>query len=148
MTTQNRNAAMSDTTDHGHKHQHSVPLMTLFLALLALTAGEVALFEIWTVTHFVPKFVMVLMLLILTLPKAAIVMIYFMHLKFEKQFVVWLAIGPLLLVLIAIAPTLVDAVTLRNNDRTLNHVPGLAEWVPPHMHTDHHQDHAKEEPAG
>lgn len=92
---------------------HTVPLWGLFLALLALTAGEVGLYEVWRETQFVPKFVIVLIILVLTLPKAAIVMIYFMHLKFEKPLIVALAVGPLVFVLLAVLPTLTDIRTLK-----------------------------------
>jgi hypothetical protein len=132
-----------------HNPHHGVPLATLFIALLVLTAGEVAIFEIWSHIPFVPKYVMVLMLLILTLPKAAIVMIYFMHLKFEKQFVVLLAVAPLVLVLLAVLPTLSDAMTLKNRGQAMNQVRGLNEWVPAHGHgSGGHGTSQGVEPAG
>lgn len=117
-----------------HDHGHGVPLWGLFIALLALTAGEVLLFEVWHRTQehdatgaitwqLMPKYAMVLLLLVFTLPKAAIVMIYFMHLKFEKQFVVLLALLPFLLALIAVIPTLVDIQTLKGHKQTYNVVP-------------------------
>ncbi len=143
------NAPASSHADHPHDHAaghtggHSINLMACFLALLALTAGEVLLFEVWVHTHFVPKFVMVLMLLILTLPKAAIVMIYFMHLKFEKHLLVLLAVVPLLMIFVAVLPTLTDIMTLKHNDLTRNQVHGLADWNP--MNAGHSaQDHGGE----
>lgn len=115
------------------EHNHRVPLWGLFLALLALTAAEVALFEVWSRNQWLmPKYAMVLLLLIFTLPKAAIVLIYFMHLKFERQLVVGLAIAPFPIVLIAILPILSDTVTLK--PQAYNQVPGLREFVP---HTSH-----------
>lgn len=110
----------SSTTAQAHAHSHArVPLRWLFFALLVLTAAEVVLYEIWsyTATHFdqpfVPKYVIVLLILIFTLPKAAIVMIYFMHLKFERQLVVALAVAPFFFALLAVATTLSDTLTLK-----------------------------------
>ncbi len=99
------------------KHAHALPLWGLFLALLALTAGEVGLYEVWRHTLFVPKYVIVLIVLTLTLPKAAIVLVYFMHLRFERVLVVMLALVPLLLVFIAVLPPLTDIATLKLQER-------------------------------
>jgi hypothetical protein len=113
-------------------HSHAVPLWGLFLALLALTAAEVALFELWHYTYrqgapFIPKYVMVLILIIvLTLPKAAIVLVYFMHIKFERFFIVFLALVPLVFASLAVLPTLTDVVTLRDHGYT--HVQGLRDY--------------------
>lgn len=118
---------------HAKNHDdHRMPLMGLFAALLALTAAEVALFEIWHRTAvsgepFIPKVAMVLVLiLVLTLPKAAIVLIYFMHIKYEKFLVVFLSLIPLLFAALAVLPTLTDLVTLR--ERSYTHVEGLSEY--------------------
>jgi len=139
---------------HGHnKHDHAIPLWGLFLALLALTAAEVALFEIWHASAedgspFIPKFAMVLLLLVFTLPKAAIVMIYFMHLKFEKQFIVLLALLPFLFALIAVLPTLTDSQTLLNQNATYNRVEGLDQYNPTgKTHGPADPDHAAEPAA-
>lgn len=126
--------AHDDSGHHGKDHGHAIPLWGLFLALLALTAGEVALFEIWHRTQEVdaagnitwqlmPKYAMVLLLFVFTLPKAAIVLIFFMHLKFEKQFIVLLALLPFVFALIAVLPTLTDIKTLLNHGQTYNLVP-------------------------
>lgn len=122
---------------------HSVPLWALFMILLALTAGEVGLFEVWhrTSEHghaFIPKFAMVLLLLALTLPKAAIVMVYFMHLKFERQLIIALAIAPLLLALGGILAILSD--TLALHERAYGRDPAL------HLFSPHNQDHASPHP--
>lgn len=118
---------------HGHGGGHTVPLVGLFLALLALTAAEVGLFEFWHASAadgdpIFPKYVMVILLLVMTLPKAAIVMIYFMHLKFEKPFVVLLAVVPLLMVFIAVLPSLIDSLTLKKHGLTLNKVENLDQY--------------------
>lgn len=110
-------------------HQR-VPLWGLFLALLVLTAAEVAMFEIWSHNpSIMPKFVMVLVLLfVLTLPKALIVLTYFMHLKFERQIIVTLAMIPFGMVFIAVLPILTDIVTLE--PQAYNQVPGLRDYGP------------------
>jgi len=111
------------------KQQHTVPLWGLFLALLALTAAEVVLFEVWSRNQWMmPKYAMVLLLLVFTLPKAAIVLIYFMHLKFERQLVVALALIPFGLALVVVLPILTDIVTLES--QAYNQVPGLREFTP------------------
>jgi cytochrome c oxidase subunit IV len=91
---------------------HSLRLMPFFIALSALTVGEVGLFELWRSTQFVPKIVVILIILALTLPKAAIVMIFFMHLRYEKLALIIIALAPLILVFIAILPPLTDIKTV------------------------------------
>jgi hypothetical protein len=123
---------MTDSHDNNH-NLHPVPLWGLFILLLALTAGEVGLFEYWHSTAaagspIFPKYVMVILLMVMTLPKAAIVMIYFMHLKFEKPLIVFLAIVPLLLVFVCVLVPLVDGQTLKGNDQLHNKVEGLSEY--------------------
>lgn len=133
-------------------HDHKLPLWGLFLALLALTAAEVALFEVWNGTKvvdaatgeitwaFMPKYAMVLLIFVFTIPKALIVLIYFMHLKFEKQMVVALAIAPFIFATIAVVPTLTDAMALRS--RATNQDPALRTFGPAeddHGHGDHEE---------
>ena len=109
------------------EHQHRVPLLGLFAVLLALTGAEVALFEIWSRNQWLmPKYAMVLLLLLFTLPKAAIVLIYFMHLRFERQLVVTLALIPFVVAAIAVLPILSDIMTLK--DRSYNQVEHLREF--------------------
>jgi len=141
---------MSDATAHANDHNHKVPLVGLFLALLALTAAEVGLFEFWhhtadTGTPIFPKYVMVLLLMVMTLPKAAIVMIYFMHLKFEKPFVVLLAVVPLLMVFIAVLPSLTDSLTLKNHGQAINKIDGLMDYS---THTGGHEGHGEAAATG
>lgn len=126
---------MAHAAPASKNHAHPIPLWGLFLALLALTAGEVALFEIWHATAqagtpFIPKYVMIILLMVFTLPKAAIVMIYFMHLKFEKPFVILLAVTPLVMVFVCVVPALTDSMTLLRHGQTTNKVHKLSEYAP------------------
>jgi len=104
-----------------HQH-HGLRLFPFFLALLALTAAEVGLYEWWrhswhmegdVKVFAIPKFALVLLILVFTLPKAYIVLVYFMHLRFEKAIVVWLAVVPLMMTFLAVLPTLTDSSTLK-----------------------------------
>jgi cytochrome c oxidase subunit IV len=131
------------THARAHHQPHTVPLWGLFLALLALTAAEVGLFEFWhyTAQHYTqpifPKVVMVALLLVMTLPKAAIVMIYFMHLKFERPLVVLLAVVPLLMVFICVIPSLSDIVSGRTSGRAIYAPQDLPSFDPTAAHGDH-----------
>lgn len=123
--------------DHGkaHKREHAIPLWGLFLALLALTALEVGFFELWSDSDlkghpFVDKYVMVLVILVaLTLPKALIVLIWFMHLKFEKQLVTLCAVLPFGFAALAVIPPLTDIKTLKGDGKTYNQVDGLTKFA-------------------
>lgn len=128
------------------QEHHRVPLWSLFLALLVLTAAEVALYEVWSRNQWImPKVTMVLILIfVLTLPKAMIVLTYFMHLKFERQLIVMLALLPFGLVFVAVLPILTDIVTLKAN--SYNQVEGLRDYGPTgHGHAEdqsgHEDDH-------
>ncbi len=139
---------MSTATAHAHTHDHKIPLWGLFLALLALTGAEVGLYEVWL--HgaklgdpFIPKYAMVLIILIvLTLPKAAIVMIYFMHLKFEKQFVLVLSLVPLLFAAICVLGALSD---IRLNQPQGTAFPAVMKGHDLDSHGDGHGDDAPAE---
>ncbi|MBI1336912.1 MAG: hypothetical protein GC164_08120 [Phycisphaera sp.] len=141
-----------------HKHEHAVPLWTLFLLLLAFTAAEVGFYEIWVHSNqhametggvpFMPKVAMVLVLLfVLTLPKALIVLVYFMHLKFEKLLIVGLAVLPFVMVGIAILPNLSDTLALKSrayNHPTVAigdyaHAPTAGDGSGEHGHSDAHE---------
>jgi caa(3)-type oxidase subunit IV len=136
------------TSKHVSPHYHPVPLWGLFLALLVLTAAEVGLYEVWTITAkngdpFIPKLALVLILIIvLTLPKAAIVLIYFMHVKFEKQLIVLLALVPFVFVFIAVLPTLTDIMVLREHVPPTYHVKSITG-----VSADHHGHGESPEPA-
>lgn len=124
------------------QEHHRIPLGGLFLALLALTAAEVALFEVWSRHQgLMPKYAMVLLLLLFTLPKAAIVLVFFMHLRFERQLVVTLALLPFVMAAIAVLPILTDIVTLKPS--ATNQVPGLRQYHP----LGHGQENLVDEPV-
>jgi len=124
-----------DVHDATQSHGHALRLWPFFLALLALTAAEVGLYEWWRgtavrvegmeTTYAIPKFALVLLVLVFTLPKAYIVLVYFMHLRFEKALVVWLAVVPLMMTFLAVLPTLTDGLTLK--ERKLHSTPVIGE---------------------
>ena len=73
------------------KHRHP-PYLLVFLALAVLTAVEVG------VTYF-PAIPQVPVLLGLSLVKALLVILYFMHLKFESRWFAFIFFVPFLLVI-------------------------------------------------
>jgi hypothetical protein len=145
--------------DHAHAGGHSggghaLKLMPFFLALSALTAAEVALYEWWVRTgeipmgggdkvFAIPKFALVLLILVFTLPKAYIVLVYFMHIRFEKAFIVWLAVIPLMMTFLAVLPTLTDTATLK--ERKINHTTKIGAYEP--SHKDEHKDSKEKKPG-
>ena len=122
-------------------HGHRVNLWTCFVALLALTAAEVGLYEVWRHNPFVPKFGIVMLILIFTVPKAAIVLIFFMHLKFEKFTIVVLAVVPFIMVGVAVLPMLADSLALKPD--ATNKVEGLKDYSTLNTH-----DQAPTRPPG
>lgn len=140
----------SRTASHGHD-EHCVPVWALFLALLALTAGEVGLYECWRGGVLeVPKVAIVMIILVLTLPKAAIVMIYFMHLKFERQIITILAVVPLFLAVGAVLVIVTDTLTLAPQAQNKVSPIGVYEVHAPDAHDgqDHDQDPDGHHPPG
>ena len=108
-----------------------------------LTAAEVALYEVWSRnqwTHAEVCTMVLILIFVLTLPKAMIVLTYFMHLKFERQIVVALALIPFAMVFVAVLPILTDIVTLKPN--AYNQVEGLRDFGPAeHGHTNDENAH-------
>ena len=102
----------------------TVNLPVCFFLLLLFTAAEIGLYEFWRHTRdhweepFVPKFAVVLLIFLFTIPKAFIVLSYFMHLRFERSLVVLIALVPFVMVAIAILPTLADIRTLADRNYT------------------------------
>jgi cytochrome c oxidase subunit 4 len=78
--------------------------MAVFYSLAALTAVEIGV----AYMRFLPLLVMGLMLIVLALSKAALVGMYFMHLKFEKRTLGIIAMTPLLLCTLLIIALLPD----------------------------------------
>jgi len=131
-------------------NDHAVPLWGLFLALTGLTAVEVTLFESWyrfeVVNDAIPKYLLVILILLFTLPKAMIVLVYFMHLKFEKQAVIGLAIAPFLFALLAVLPTLSDTLTLKQDAHNQVEVIGEYGGGHGHGHGEAHEEAEASEP--
>ena len=73
------------------KHRHP-PYLLVFLALAVLTAVEVGV-------TYVPAIPQVPVLLGLSLVKALLVILYFMHLKFESRWFAFIFFVPFLLVI-------------------------------------------------
>ncbi len=69
---------------------HSRPYGLIFLCLFALTVTEIAVANL----HF-PKLPIVLALVSLAIVKAALVAMFYMHLRFEKVLLAVIAFAPL-----------------------------------------------------
>jgi cytochrome c oxidase subunit IV len=86
------------TTTHTHPNY-----MGIFWVLLVLTVIEVALTFLG-----LPKLLLGSLLVILALWKAALVAMYFMHLKFERRTLAMIAVVPFILCLFLILMLLPD----------------------------------------
>lgn len=76
-----------------HKETHEDPnYLAVFGWLFALTVVEVGVIYLP-----VPKWVILVSLVLLAVVKAALVAIYFMHLKFERVTIWWIAVIPVIL---------------------------------------------------
>jgi cytochrome c oxidase subunit 4 len=76
-----------------HKETHEDPnYLAVFGWLFALTVVEVAVIYLP-----IPRLMIAATLVILASVKAALVAIYFMHLKFEKVVIWWIAVIPAIL---------------------------------------------------
>jgi cytochrome c oxidase subunit 4 len=76
-----------------HKETHEDPnYLAVFGWLFALTVLEVAVIYLP-----VPKLLIAVALVLMASVKAALVAIYFMHLKFEKVVIWWIAVIPAIL---------------------------------------------------
>ncbi len=78
--------------------------MAVFYSLAVLTAVEVGV----AYSRFLPLLIMGFMLVVLALAKAALVGMYFMHLKFEKRTLGIIAMTPLILCTLLIIALLPD----------------------------------------
>jgi cytochrome c oxidase subunit IV len=80
------------TTVHAEAHAHQTNYMTIFWWLLVLTIAEVAV-----AYTPMPKLIMVVLLVGMAFTKAAMVALYFMHLKYERSTLMLVALTPLIL---------------------------------------------------
>jgi cytochrome c oxidase subunit IV len=80
------------TTVHAEAHAHQTNYMGVFWWLLALTIAEVAV-------AYTPmaRMIMVILLVGMAFTKAAMVALYFMHLKYERSTLMLIALTPLFL---------------------------------------------------
>jgi cytochrome c oxidase subunit 4 len=96
------------------QHGHAEPnYFGIIIVLAILTATEIAV-----VFMPIPKFLTGLMLVVLALWKAAMVALYFMHLKFEKTTLGIIAVTPLVLCALLMFALLPDADPDTNLHRT------------------------------
>jgi cytochrome c oxidase subunit 4 len=83
---------------------HAEPnYMAIFWWLFALTIAEVAV-----IFMGLPRLVLVILLVGLAISKAALVAMYFMHLKFERRTLALIAVTPLLLCVLLVFALLPD----------------------------------------
>jgi cytochrome c oxidase subunit IV len=78
-------------TEQVHPHPHPRPYGLIFIALFALTVVE-----IFTSDLHLPKHFIVIALVGLAIVKAALVGLFYMHLKFEKALLYVIALSPLI----------------------------------------------------
>lgn len=86
------------STTHSHPNY-----MRIFWILFALTIVEVAI-----AYAGLPKTLLVSLLVILAVWKAALVALHFMHLKFERKTLAWIALSPFVLCVFLILMLLPD----------------------------------------
>ncbi len=99
-------AEESNVTDEQHEGGYRSYLVTWFW-LLIITGLEVAI-----VLVRVPNVLLALSLLILALMKAALIMGYFMHLRYERLSLVYAVVLPLLLAVVLFFGVAPDAVNV------------------------------------
>lgn len=97
-------------TSHGHDEHHGLAhvlpvklLVGVFLALLALTVVTVSATSI----DLGPRVNLIIAMAIAT-AKAALVCLYFMHLKYDRKFNLLIFMGSLLFVGVFVSATMVD----------------------------------------
>jgi cytochrome c oxidase subunit 4 len=88
---------------NAHAHHEEPNYMNIFWALTVLTV-----FEIGVIYLPLPKFVIGVLLVSLACTKAALVAMYFMHLKFEKSTLGIIALTPMILCVFLIFMLLPD----------------------------------------
>ncbi len=86
-------------TDAGHKH--NPPYLLVFASLAVLTAMEVAVAEI-------PKLPHAPLLLAMMVVKVALVLLYFMHLKYDSKWFSFIFLVPFVLIVPFVIVTLIS----------------------------------------
>jgi cytochrome c oxidase subunit 4 len=87
-------------TEAAHKQPNYIGV---FWWLLVLTVIEIAV-----IYMPIAKFAIAVMLIVLAVTKAALVALYFMHLKFERVTLGWIALSPFILCVFLILMLLPD----------------------------------------
>jgi cytochrome c oxidase subunit 4 len=87
-------------------HHKEPNYMFIFYALAVLTAIEIGVFKLP-----IAKILIAILLVGLALSKAALVAMYFMHLRFEKRTLALIAITPLLLCVLLVFALLPDHIS-------------------------------------
>ena len=87
-------------TEAAHKQPNYI---AVFWWLLVLTIIEIAVIYLP-----IAKFAIAVMLIVLAVTKAALVALYFMHLKFERITLGWIALSPFILCVFLILMLLPD----------------------------------------
>jgi cytochrome c oxidase subunit IV len=87
-------------TEAAHKQPNYIGV---FWWLFALTVIEIAVIYLP-----IAKFAIAVMLIVLAVTKAALVALYFMHLKFERVTLGWIALSPFILCVFLILMLLPD----------------------------------------
>lgn len=82
------------STGKDHHESHDGAYWRLFIALAVFTGIELAIPAVLSE----PRWLMIVLLMAVACAKAAGVLFYYMHVKFEKNLVALIAIGPLLFV--------------------------------------------------
>ena len=93
---------MSEAVGEVHGHDvHDAPhpnYMAVFYGLFAITVAEVGIVYV-----AMPQWLLIAILLLMALVKAAMVAMYFMHLKYDNKMLSVIAVTPLVLIAIAVA---------------------------------------------
>lgn len=98
---------MSDHAAGGEAHEHKAPnYMLIWLYLFILTIAEVGI----AFLSALPKWVIVVGLLVMAIWKALLVALYYMHLKFEPRRLRLVALAPLPAVAIMILAIMMEYV--------------------------------------
>ena len=93
-------ATPAATDGHDEHHSHVPLYITIFLTLAVLTVVEVFVPEVYSAEW--NKNTKMLLLTILAVAKAMLVGLYFMHLKWEKPWLKWIALMPAYMAVFAI----------------------------------------------